>query len=1038
MPSGKNRASTVQIKSLLNSFLRKNKCFSSSNFLLNFLIPFVCLLMGVSSEALAATVSASPTSCVSVAGIGTVAWTNPSQANLSDNSYATASVDGTTTRYVRCTGYNFAIPAGATIDGITVNVERRSSSVANGGSRDAAVRIVKAGVIGTADRSTATAYTAADVIEAHGSAADLWGTTWTSADINSINFGASYAATKPSAAGAAHTIRLDHIQITISYTPIAGTYSATASPTACASVNWAGGNRPWSSPIRASASDNSYTTATVDGTTTRYLQCTGYNFAIPTGATINGITVNVERKSNSVANGGSRDAAMRVVKANVIGTADRSTTTLYTTADVVEAHGGISDLWSTIWTPAQINAANFGAAFASTKLSSAGAAHTISVDHMPITVTYTIGAVGPDHIRITHGGSGLTCSPVLLTVIACANAACTAPHFTGSAVTGSVTWAGVPGGSVPFNIIVGGTTQLGLPVTTVQTVTLGTTAVSPAPVSASDCINSGGGSACSLSFADSGLMLNVPNHVAETSQNITISAVRKADNAALCVPAFASVTRAINVKCVYTNPGSGTLAVRVGGSALNAANSAAAACDGTGRSVNFAFDATGIATGTLQYADVGQMTLNATYTGSGATGDAGLSMTGTGSFIAAPASFAFSNITPVSVFKAGSVYNASITARNASNTATPNFGKETAPEGVTLSPNLVAPVGGNNPAIGNNIILGSSFTSGVASLTNLSWGEVGLITMTAKLTNPTYLGTTFTASGISGNVGPFIPDHFDTMTSGGMTCPVGLTCPAQFNGFVYSGQALSTQVKAYNLGGTVTQNYDSTFAYSKAVTLSAMNSLGGATTNPAGGTLTMNTLPATAFSLGVANTSTPVYTFPVSLTAPTDIYIRAIDTDSVSSLRTVALNSIEGGMTVVSGRSKISNAYGSELLPLTLTVNVQLWNGTNWVNSTTDGATQFNTSLSPAGNIVPIIVTGPLALGNISVKTPATVTVVAGVSTFTLNKPSVTGSVDLSLNTPSYLYTGSNNAAVNPAIPGRATFGVYSGNPNLIYQREAY
>jgi MSHA biogenesis protein MshQ len=673
-----------------------------------------------------------------------------------------------------------------------------------------------------------------------------------------------------------------------------------------------------------------------------------------------------------------------------------------------------------------------GSAFTISCTASSGGTYTANG-----TITVS-SATALNHIRISHGGSGLTCAPAVLTIIACANAACTAPHYTAAPVTGSVTWAGSPGGSVPFSITVGGTTQISLPVTTQQTVTLGTTAVSPIPVIASDCINSGGGAACSIALADSGLLLSVPDHVADTSQNITISAIRKSDNALLCVPAFASVTRAINLKCVYTNPGSGTLPVRVGGSALNAVNSAAAACDGTGRSVNFAFDATGVATGTLQYADVGQMTLNATYTGSGATGDVGLSMTGTGSFIAAPASFAFSNIT-AGLIKAGNAYSASITARNSSNTATPNFGLEAAPEGVTLSPNLVAPVGGNNPAIGNNIISGGNFTSGVANLSNLSWGEVGLITMTAKLTNPTYLGTTFTASGISGNTGPFIPDHFDTVTSAGMVCPVGLTCPTQFNGYVYSGQAFSTLVTAYSLGGSVTQNYDTTFGYSKAVTLSAMNALGGATTNPSGGTLTINTISATAFNLGVANTNTPVYTFPVSLTAPTDIYIRAIDTDSVSSLRTVALNSIEGGMKIVSGRSKISNAYGSELLPLTQTVNVQFWNGVNWASSTTDSTTQFNSNLSSAaGNIVPTIVTGPLALGNISVASPGLVTVVAGAKAFTLNKPSVTGSVDLKLNAPSYLYTGSNNAAIDPSIAGRATFGVYSGNTNLIYQREAY
>jgi MSHA biogenesis protein MshQ len=664
---------------------------------------------------------------------------------------------------------------------------------------------------------------------------------------------------------------------------------------------------------------------------------------------------------------------------------------------------------------------------------------------MPITVTYTIGALGPDHIRIIHGGNGLTCTPAVLTVIACANPGCTLPHFSAVPISGNVTWAGAPGGTVPFNITAGGTTTVNLPVTTVQTVTLGTSAVSPGATSSSDCVNTGGGAACSMAYADSALMLNVADHVAETSQSITISAVRKADNALSCVLAFANVTRAINLKCAYNNPASGTLPVRIGGGALNAANNSAAACDGTGRTSNVAFNATGVATGTLQYADVGRVTMNATYTGSGATGDAGLVMTGTGSFVAAPASFAFSNIT-LGLIKAGNFFSASITARNSANTTTPNFGKEAAPEGVTLSSNLVAPVGGNNPALGNNInniISGGSFVNGVANPVNLSWDEVGLITMTANLSTAAYLGTSFTATGVSGNTGAFIPDHFDTVTSGGIGCPVGLTCAIPFNGIVYSGQAFTTQVKAFNLGGTVTQNYDGTLGYSNAVTLSAWSTLGGtgiASSNPGPGTLTSNTIPASAFKLGVANTNTPVYTFASSPTTPTNIFIRAIDTvnANVSSRRTVPTTSVEGVLRIVSGRSKISNAYGSELLPLTLTVNVQLWNGISWMNSTTDGVTQFNTNLSPAGNIVPTIVTLPLALGNLSVVAPGLVTVAAGASTFTLNQPAVTGSVVLRLNSPSYLFTGSNNAAADPSIAGRATFGVYSGNPNLIYQREAY
>src|ERR1700674_1385656 len=150
-----------------------------------------------SSAASALTQTLDPATCTSVTGIGTVAWTNPGNAVSTDGNYATAKLNnGIVSNYLLCVGYGFTIPAGATINGITVKVTRATSG---GTVTDAAVRTVKAGVIGTTDRSTGTPYTNADVVEAHGNAADLWGTTWTPADINNANFGAAFAAVKTDA-----------------------------------------------------------------------------------------------------------------------------------------------------------------------------------------------------------------------------------------------------------------------------------------------------------------------------------------------------------------------------------------------------------------------------------------------------------------------------------------------------------------------------------------------------------------------------------------------------------------------------------------------------------------------------------------------------------------------------------------------------------------------------------------------------------------------------------------------------------------------
>lgn len=55
----------------------------------------------------------SPGTLADDAAVGTVAWSNPSNAASSNDSYATASGAGGTTHYLKATNFGFAIPAGA-------------------------------------------------------------------------------------------------------------------------------------------------------------------------------------------------------------------------------------------------------------------------------------------------------------------------------------------------------------------------------------------------------------------------------------------------------------------------------------------------------------------------------------------------------------------------------------------------------------------------------------------------------------------------------------------------------------------------------------------------------------------------------------------------------------------------------------------------------------------------------------------------------------------------------------------------------------
>lgn len=144
--------------------------------------------------------------------LGAVAITNASNAQLSDNSYATSVLLlSQISNYLKVTNFNFTIPTDATITGITVSVER-SSTVLNG-THDSSVKLVKGGTISGNDKASATQWPTSDGTATYGSATDLWGLSLTPADINSSGFGVVVAAV----ADLASTAQVDYVTITVDY-----------------------------------------------------------------------------------------------------------------------------------------------------------------------------------------------------------------------------------------------------------------------------------------------------------------------------------------------------------------------------------------------------------------------------------------------------------------------------------------------------------------------------------------------------------------------------------------------------------------------------------------------------------------------------------------------------------------------------------------------------------------------------------------------------------------------------------------------------
>ena len=149
-------------------------------------------------------------------------WTNPSNSLVSDNLYAMGPSLGLTVK-----GYGFNIPAGATINGVEVRVERKYSRTTNYGRiYDQIACLVLNGTPTWEQSAIYPNYNRAVIwtewarlseeIKVFGGPTDTWGVPLTPADVNNPNFGFNIWAMKQ---GSGTTLALvDYIGITVYYT----------------------------------------------------------------------------------------------------------------------------------------------------------------------------------------------------------------------------------------------------------------------------------------------------------------------------------------------------------------------------------------------------------------------------------------------------------------------------------------------------------------------------------------------------------------------------------------------------------------------------------------------------------------------------------------------------------------------------------------------------------------------------------------------------------------------------------------------------
>lgn len=202
-------------------------------------------------------------------GGGQCIWATLSNIQTSNDAYSTCSISpALSTQQMNVTAFGFSIPSDATINGITAEYEAKSDDVSDAFISETIIQLMKINVsVGT--NKAVNTITQTEQYYSHGGASDLWGTTWTPADINNAGFG---LAIKHSSADDTNTIivSVDHVRITVTYTPVTDTCTYS-------SGNW-----------NVNLPDNCSITTTVNlgGNNLNINGKTGGTFAVNTGGNI--------------------------------------------------------------------------------------------------------------------------------------------------------------------------------------------------------------------------------------------------------------------------------------------------------------------------------------------------------------------------------------------------------------------------------------------------------------------------------------------------------------------------------------------------------------------------------------------------------------------------------------------------------------------------------------------------------------------------------------------------------------------------------
>ncbi|WP_438285031.1 DUF6701 domain-containing protein [Vibrio cholerae] len=421
-----------------------------------------------------------------------------------------------------------------------------------------------------------------------------------------------------------------------------------------------------------------------------------------------------------------------------------------------------------------------------------------------------------NHFRITLPQQALTCDVADVSVRACANSDCSntftdpvTAYLTPNSLP-STTGGWVNGPTLTLNNGIG-LTQLRR--NEAGTVDVGVSGSNPTAVAFNNTQCSYNGSDfsannCTVNFADSGFIVDVPNAYANQTVTGTIKAVRKDNASQQCLPSFGNVQKSVAFWSEYLNPAannSGFQSVSVG---VNGTPIGQSANNATSISLNF--NQNGEASFPISYREVGSLALHARFTGSG--DEQGLLLEGEDSFIRVPRALVLSANHSYNPTHQNGQCSAEDISCNVFARADENFylnirAVVAAPiedndftnnltaynyqqQNIALQHTLVQPSAGQSGVLGVN-----EYTHLLGGTTTVAQkvSEVGVFDF--SLVAPThYLGLDLASANLpidvvsTGPIGRFIPAYFDVSP---MTVTLAAACSTGGQPFIYLGQPFS-------------------------------------------------------------------------------------------------------------------------------------------------------------------------------------------------------------------------------------------------------